>query len=130
MIALTRILSPFSRHSCGQSAGSLIVAFSLFFGLSIEASAQDSWVVAMAQEHEGDEPVASGAATMAPRVEVVSERVVYASEGMEATGYLARPKDADVLREIGRQSSWSARAREMRSLIEKTVGHDDGRDRQ
>ena len=46
----------------------------------------------MATEHEGDEPVASGAAASDPAGDVDAEDVIYAEvNGEPVTGYLARP---------------------------------------
>jgi carboxymethylenebutenolidase len=50
----------------------------------------------MAREHEGDKPVASGAAEMTPARPVAGQEVVYGKvDGAEVKGYLSMPEGAD-----------------------------------
>lgn len=59
------------------------------------ASADAEYADKMATEHADDSPEASPAATGEPAMAVTTEDVVYATvDGVEVTGYLARPEDA------------------------------------
>ncbi|MFW2405231.1 MAG: dienelactone hydrolase family protein [Gammaproteobacteria bacterium] len=61
-------------------------------GVISGASAQDDELSATADAHRHDEPVATPAATTAPRMKVVGDDVVYGSvDGRELQGYLVRP---------------------------------------
>jgi carboxymethylenebutenolidase len=58
-----------------------------------EASDPDDFEERIAKEHEGDVPVASGAAAEGPSTPVATDSVAYATvEGREVRGYFARPK--------------------------------------
>jgi len=60
------------------------------------ASSQADDLSATAEAHRHDEPVATPAATTAPRMKVVGDDVVYGSiDGRELQGYLVRPSGAD-----------------------------------
>ncbi len=61
-----------------------------------EAAAADEHAARMQHEHAGEAPVATPAAEVAPRQEVVAQEVVYADlEGTPVRGYLARPAEAE-----------------------------------
>jgi len=76
------------RYPVGAVALFLLLALSVACG----SSEKDDYAERMATEHEGDEPVASGAAAADPDAEVEAEDVVYAEVGgVPVTGYLAKP---------------------------------------
>ena len=69
----------------------------LVLSLSIACDSGDGDPVGerIAQEHEGDRPVASAAAMHEPAVPVEEQDVVYATlDGNAVTGFLTRPADA------------------------------------
>jgi carboxymethylenebutenolidase len=73
-----------------------LIASMILIATSSIAHAQSDELAATAEAHRDDEPVATPAATTAPRVEVVGEDVVYGSiDGAELNGYLVRPSDAE-----------------------------------
>lgn len=75
-------------------AGTLALAACGGGGGDASASA-DTFRARMAQEHEGDRPVASGAADAPPSRAVSTDTVTYATvDGREVTGYYAAPEAA------------------------------------
>jgi len=59
------------------------------------AASADTFRARMAEEHEGDRPVASGAAATSPSQAVTTDTVTYATvDGREVTGYVAAPETA------------------------------------
>lgn len=69
-----------------------LFALLILAGVSGPAAAEDAHTAAMAEEHRGDVPVASGAAEVEPAAPVDAGEVVYARLGeRELRGYLARP---------------------------------------
>lgn len=80
----------------------------------------------MAEEHAGDEPVASGSAEGAPRMEVDGESVVYATGGpagdAEISGYLARPKVAHGPRALVVIHEWWGLNDNIRQMTDRLAG--------
>jgi carboxymethylenebutenolidase len=79
-----------------QTRGFWLGAMTLFLALGLclgcGSSGEDDYAERMAIEHEGDEPLASGAAGQDPGADVDGEDVVYAEVGgVPVTGYLAKP---------------------------------------
>jgi carboxymethylenebutenolidase len=72
--------------------GAVVLFLLLALSVACGSSEKDDYAERMATEHEGDEPVASGAAAADPDAEVEAEDVVYAEVGgVPVTGYLAKP---------------------------------------
>ena len=79
-----------------QTQGFWLGATALFLVLGLAvgcgSAEKDDYAERMATEHEGDEPVASGAAEWDPAADVEGEDVVYAEVGgVPVTGFLATP---------------------------------------
>jgi len=65
-------------------------------GLTIGCGSTDDHAERMAEEHKNDTPIASPAAQAAPADAITTEQVTYANrDGVEVSGFLARPQAAD-----------------------------------
>lgn len=83
------------KRTPGYRGGTLILFLLLALSVGCGSSGEDDYAERMATEHEGDEPVASGAAGQDPGANVEAEDVVYAEVGgVPVTGYLAKPAAA------------------------------------
>jgi len=80
------------KQTRGIWAGALALVLLLGLSVGCGSSGDDEYAERMAAEHEGDEPVASGAAASTPDGVVEAEDVIYAEVGgVPVTGYLAKP---------------------------------------
>jgi len=80
------------KQARGFRVGPLALFLLLVLAVGCGSSGDDEYADRMATEHEGDEPVASGAAASDPAGDVDAEDVIYAEvNGEPVTGYLARP---------------------------------------
>lgn len=69
-----------------------LILWSLSWSLLTCSGVSDDPATEMADQHEGDEPVATEAAEAEPAAEVETQTVAYATvNGQQAQGYLARP---------------------------------------
>lgn len=74
----------------------ICIALFVCLGVVGGANGQADELSATAEAHRHDEPVATPAATTAPRVKVIGDDVVYGSiDGRDLQGYLVRPSGAD-----------------------------------
>lgn len=79
-------------RSLTPATASVLIVLGLAFGGEAQG-AEDSFDERIAKEHEGDAPVASGAAAAEPAIPVTAETVTYATvDGREVRGYFARPE--------------------------------------
>ena len=84
---------------------------------------KDDYVERMEVEHATDEPIASPAAKVAPGSEVISEEVVYAGiDGVDITGYLAKPSTGEPTAGILVIHEWWGLNDNIRSMARQLAG--------
>lgn len=104
-------------------AGTLLLA-ACGGGGSDASAAADTFESRMAAEHEGDRPVASGAAAASPAQEVSTDTVTYATvDGREVRGYYAEPAAAsDSLPGLIVIHEWWGLNENIRSMTRRLAG--------